>query len=703
MADTWQAISGYASNNYSDTMVFEVDGATKKLQKISGQTLIAGEKNSQYIRFMMPRYWDGIDVSEKTISIIYGLAGQYYGETAAISAERTDDSLRFGWVVPEEACCIAGTLLFVLVIKDSTYVLKSQITEVPVLKSIDLDDVIPEPTKETWYADFQVRVEQTLSAAENAVEVAQNTLEQARSLIGSPLVANTAEEMTDTSRIYVYTGSETGYTNGHWYYYNGSAWTDGGVYNSVAVDTDTTLSIAGKAADAKKTGDEISQIKEDLTYKVNSAVIYCNDVEDGWYSNNNGQKYPNTESSHYKRSKNLVPVEEGALYVADRTTMCTCFDKTGTFIGAIYIYTNTDINTRKTIPSNTAYVGLTATNATSFSLTKIDASNVRGIEYPYLSDGCVYVKNCWCNGNGGVYSTANFDMLVIPVEEGERWYVNNQADSNLLCLDGTGAKVTATYEARSPIGKIVTVPSGAKLMYVNLYHANTKGVNSEMADYVARLNGKKILAIGDSLTWLDGRSNNYGGMPRFSGWQRQLRLAGYDVISAGYSGNPYATGLDIVDGVDYSIYKEIVTNAYDVSGYDMVILFGGTNDVLYNGALGDRPTDYSNRTFDASKFNGALGAIISYIRTNNTTARILLASFPKSEAASRVYPNAKSRVDEIEYNADFWSCKYVNVWADLNVQPTYDGFDQFFYDATHANFLGMERIGQIMLNAVKVY
>ena len=40
--------------------------------------------------------------------------------------------------------------------------------------------------------------------------------------------------------------------------------------------------------------EEFSTIKEDFTYKVNSAVIYCNDVEDGWYSNNNGQKYPNT-------------------------------------------------------------------------------------------------------------------------------------------------------------------------------------------------------------------------------------------------------------------------------------------------------------------------------------------------------------------------------------------------------------------------
>ena len=448
---------------------------------------------------------------------------------------------------------------------------------------------------------------------------------------------------------------------------------------------------------------DVATVKEDLSAKVTSTTIFCDDLEDGWYSNNNGQKYPNTESSSFKRSKNLIPVEEGALYVGDRTTRCTCFDKNGTFLTYITVYASTEKYARQTIPTGTTHVGLTATNAPSFTLTKVDASGVTGIEYPYTSKGCVHVESCWCNANGGVYSTANFDMLVIPVEEGERWYVNNQADYNLLCLDGTGAKVTATYEACSPIGKIVTVPTGAKLMYVNLYRANTKGVNSEMADYVAKLNGKKILAIGDSLTWLDGRSNNYGSMPRFSGWQRQLRLAGYDVVSAGFSGNPYATGLDIVDGVDYSIYKEIVTNAYPVSGYDMVILFGGTNDVLYNGALGDRPTDYSNRTFDASKFNGALGAIISYIRTNNTTALILLASFPKSEAASRVYSNAKSRVDEIEYNADFWSCKYVNVWADMNVQPTYDGFDTFFYDATHANFLGMERIGQIMLNAVKTY
>lgn len=161
--------------------------------------------------------------------------------------------------------------------------------------------------------------------------------------------------------------------------------------------------------------------------------------------------------------------------------------------------------------------------------------------------------------------------------------------------------------------------------------------------------------------------------------------------------------MNIVDNVDYSIYKEIVTNAYNVTDYDYVIMFGGTNDVLYNGALGDRSTNYSNRTFDGSKFNGAISGIISYIRTNNQKAKILLASFPKSEAASRTYTNASARVDEIKYNADFWSCKYVNIFADMNVQPTYDGFDLYFYDATHPNFDGMQIIGGLMLKALDSY
>lgn len=58
------------------------------------------------------------------------------------------------------------------------------------------------------------------------------------SMVGSPLKANVASEMVDTTKIYVYVGSETGYIKGDWYYYNttNNRWADGGPYNSAAID-----------------------------------------------------------------------------------------------------------------------------------------------------------------------------------------------------------------------------------------------------------------------------------------------------------------------------------------------------------------------------------------------------------------------------------------------------------------------------------
>lgn len=83
--------------------------------------------------------------------------------------------------------------------------------------------------------------------------------------LGAPWVAITVAQMTDKTKIYVYTGSESGYTKGNWYYWNGSSWVSGGVYNSVAVETDKTLTIAGKAADGEVVGQEIDSLKESVS------------------------------------------------------------------------------------------------------------------------------------------------------------------------------------------------------------------------------------------------------------------------------------------------------------------------------------------------------------------------------------------------------------------------------------------------------
>ena len=102
-------------------------------------------------------------------------------------------------------------------------------------------------------ADFAAKLTAKLTAAFEGIFAT-------KAQVGTPLVAATAAAMTDQTKIYVYTGTETNYTAGDWYYYNGSAWADGGVYNSSAISTDTTLSVSGMAADAKETGDVIADL-----------------------------------------------------------------------------------------------------------------------------------------------------------------------------------------------------------------------------------------------------------------------------------------------------------------------------------------------------------------------------------------------------------------------------------------------------------
>lgn len=144
------------------------------------------------------------------------------------------------------------------------------------------------------------------SQLDGIVAECQAYAEEARSsAYGSPLTASTAAGMIDKTRVYVYTGSETGYTNGHWYYWDGTAWIDGGTYNSSGIQTDTTLSVPGMAADAKAAGDEISDLKQELEnisgisddvkealLQIASKVAYIDDDGQDYYDALEAALYP---------------------------------------------------------------------------------------------------------------------------------------------------------------------------------------------------------------------------------------------------------------------------------------------------------------------------------------------------------------------------------------------------------------------------
>jgi len=104
-----------------------------------------------------------------------------------------------------------------------------------------------------------------VSRATAAEEALAEQVSRLQKVVGSPFVANTAASMTNTDRVYVYTGSESGYTAGNWYYYDGSAWVSGGVYNSAGMNTDTTLAMAGIPADAEATGEAVAELSRQLS------------------------------------------------------------------------------------------------------------------------------------------------------------------------------------------------------------------------------------------------------------------------------------------------------------------------------------------------------------------------------------------------------------------------------------------------------
>ena len=106
------------------------------------------------------------------------------------------------------------------------------------------------------------RIENGIADSVNGVNSNSHSIAELQTRIsqianGSPAPVATVAEMTDESAVYLYTGSETGYTAGNWYYYDGSAWTSGGQYGGAV--TDTTLSISGAPADAKAVGDALAE------------------------------------------------------------------------------------------------------------------------------------------------------------------------------------------------------------------------------------------------------------------------------------------------------------------------------------------------------------------------------------------------------------------------------------------------------------
>lgn len=219
------------------------------------------------------------------------------------------------------------------------------------------------------------------TAFSSAAQAAQSAKE-AKAYVGSPLVANTVSTMTDQTKVYVYTGSESGYTAGNWYYHNGSAWVSGGVYNSSAVNVDKTLTQDGYAADAKVTGDAVNSLREDIDNVAFIGFQYLNsaDGERNKYYSSYGNKKSISDSNYVAFP--IISLPAGKYYLQNLSDVFTYFDD-GTSIKNFSGYNAENKTLDLDISRIISITGIGDENA------QMTISNVKVSDNKY---GVVYVK-----------------------------------------------------------------------------------------------------------------------------------------------------------------------------------------------------------------------------------------------------------------------------------------------------------------------
>lgn len=181
---------------------------------------------------------------------------------------------------------------------------------------------------------------------------------------GSPVGVTDSADMVDEGTIYLYEGTTGGgYAQGHFYYWDGTAWADGGEYAAATVQTDKTLLVENRAADAKATGEAVGELKTQLIEEGTITTIYSpiaisektTTTSSGQYAS--GASGQNAYVYHLTAGTKVV-ITGGTVigYYADEPVKGTSTTIDGTR------KTGTFNNTPITVPTGANYVAITSTS-----------------------------------------------------------------------------------------------------------------------------------------------------------------------------------------------------------------------------------------------------------------------------------------------------------------------------------------------------
>jgi lysophospholipase L1-like esterase len=471
---------------------------------------------------------------------------------------------------------------------------------------------------------------------------------------------------TGNTNIYVVTA------DGKWYYWNGTAWTAGGTYQSTG--------IADGGVKPENIEDNlVNQLFDRYDNLLDSRRIH----KDGALIDSattvlskltyNGAAETFTKSSTSNRFELIRDGVNLSAYAGKKMLVVIPFEVVSSpqNIGLRVIAPFTGGNRGFSLPVGKSVVMFTATAASDvfFYNLRTDDVDYTGMEIVFKTPGmmCFNVDGLTDDLINKIKSLINRDWVkYVPIKKAE---ANSGLENRVVTLESDNTN------------------NKSRLSSVEVQLSTFDGTNP--------LSGKKLVAIGDSI--MRGGGNNNVGFVDLIGTK-----FGMNVNNISISGSTMATGVSGRNSISTMLSGNILANP------DFIVINGGINDYFMQVPLGDvtaiqgdlssgSETSFSN--FNTTTFCGALESLFKYLYTNYPTAKVIFVITHKS--VNHYYNNNDGDIYDYSHvrektilACEKWGIEYVDLFTKSRLITSVPLFNNRQYtnnnDGVHPNQLGYE-------------
>lgn len=210
--ETWTKDDNYPSY----TLYVEpeyVPVTNKRIADFNDQISVRGEQNAQFVGFQMPRYDDGLDLTDQHLYIHYQTV---YGGSDSVpcNVSKSDSHVRMCWKVPAQATQEPGTIQMMIYATGTNsagerVTWKTLPASYAIHDGLEIGGGIPEPDQ-SWYEQFVAQMEGKVSTAQGYANDAQasKTAAAGSATASAESAAASAQALAD-NKAYVESQKET--------------------------------------------------------------------------------------------------------------------------------------------------------------------------------------------------------------------------------------------------------------------------------------------------------------------------------------------------------------------------------------------------------------------------------------------------------------------------------------------------------------